>query len=949
MLLGYGTVLLGTITLQHGAISARPKSSVALQNLLKSFEDYGVLRYSNPIVLLIEPDDLDGDQALSSRLDGEIPSVKFKIPAGANGAKPVVLCAAGQHREAAVLKRIEMLEAEEDGDEPGSDELVSRIQAERVWAAAFYRKSSVLKPDDPSATAVGNLLSSNQRLWQWEATPQELWQLGLRWIFTFGTEKEVLLKAIGETRRFPWLGGLVVKGGWRDALTTLLKYPGLNKDALLKDCGRWCSQPYSQIALTLLEGLVSHMVALSSTAHTHYPELWDKALATFLLDQWATVNAQILDSPESQHDILIDEYRKDISQHLVDQWANNVVMEEGETSPTVEDIELVLAERFEASIPPFLSWEGLKPKILQWEACGEALNEIARWLDPSMGAFHSKAHGSIKLGTSTEYLWSDAPKEPNATDEEHQADLGALFAGLYSELRNMSIAVMEVRGRSQIQLSKDDISAIDNIADYYVNLDRVSKKAASGDAESAVDASLLHHVENLMRHSAIQFYHFGATNRPRNYRRYITALVSESELQKEYLPALRLQASVRKVRSAIQDFYQKRNPNLSIFWNDYGGTALQKGKSVADDETYDQHLQSVAREAVMKQLAAPYKRLVESGSIPRGLGREAMLKMLGAISSHLGGEDADLDADATALKTFLGPSPSDEEYEPSDEPLSDSEPAGKRSSKPKRGQKKPSKGEKDSSGTKGKKRRREASDTVPSITQATEQPPAADLAPPNHDADTETDGPTANSSASQVPISGASANLGPSGSRGNRKAPRLAEPVIESSADGATANSSASHVPISGPSANLGRSGSRGKSKAPRSVEPVIDSSENVGAQDLRGKNTSTANRAASTSEARAVKATPNPFKKSATGNPEGAQAKDPRPKSVNPFAVKRKAANNELSRDHDPFQASGVGSSRRHGAEQVDTEIEELSSAPPASKKSRTQERVTFIGRRIV
>lgn len=107
--------------------------------------------------------------------------------------------------------------------------------------------AAILNSDDPAATAVGNILSSNQRLWQWEATPQELWQLAIRWILRFGTDKEVLLKAIGETRKFPWLAGLIVKEDWREALTVLLKYPGLKKDALLKECGRWCTQPYSQV------------------------------------------------------------------------------------------------------------------------------------------------------------------------------------------------------------------------------------------------------------------------------------------------------------------------------------------------------------------------------------------------------------------------------------------------------------------------------------------------------------------------------------------------------------------------------------------------------------------------------------------------------------------------------------------------------------------------------
>lgn len=148
MLLGYGTVLLGTMTLKHGAVSTRPKSEFALQRLAKSFDENGVLRYSNPIVLLVEQDDLVCDSKLASKLDGDIPSVTFVSPPDDTGeTKPVVLCVAGQHREEVVLRRVKKLELDledlkggEDADELAIQALEGRIQGERVWAAAFYKK-----------------------------------------------------------------------------------------------------------------------------------------------------------------------------------------------------------------------------------------------------------------------------------------------------------------------------------------------------------------------------------------------------------------------------------------------------------------------------------------------------------------------------------------------------------------------------------------------------------------------------------------------------------------------------------------------------------------------------------------------------------------------------------------------------------------------------------------
>ncbi|KAG8929889.1 hypothetical protein FRC00_001360 [Tulasnella sp. 408] len=418
MLLGYGAISLGTITLKHGVVSAREKSAAALQRLEQSFDLNGVLRFSNPIILLVELSELECAVPLASKLDGDIPSVTFR--ASADGSKPVVLCVAGQHREEAVLRRVQKLESElaslngsEDKDESAVNVLESCIKGERIWAAAFYKKcksgwcnlraqleligsvAAVLKSGDPSATAVGNLLSSNQRLWQWEATPQELWQLGCRWINQFGTDRKVLLKAIGETRKFYWLGGLLVKTEWRDALTTLLKYPGMNKDVILKECGQWCSQPYSQvrdinpisltatdqefqIALFLLEEVVVRMVALSSQGQTHYPQLWSHELAVFLHDQWTEVNQEIQESPLEERASLVDQYHQKVSKRLCKDWENNVVMNDGEDRPAAEDIAKAITAINGESDPVLLNWEGIRPKVSEWKACGEGLNEASR-------------------------------------------------------------------------------------------------------------------------------------------------------------------------------------------------------------------------------------------------------------------------------------------------------------------------------------------------------------------------------------------------------------------------------------------------------------------------------------------------------------------------------------------------------------------------------------------
>lgn len=266
----------------------------------------------------------------------------------------------------------------------------------------------MLNSKDPSAVAVGNLLSSNQRLWQWEATPQELWQLGCHWILRFGTERKTLLKAIGETRKFPWLGGLLVKSEWRDALATLLKYPGLNKDALLKECGQWCTQPHSQvgrselmrllwthprfqIALFLLQGLVSNMVAVSSTSNTHYPELWSQELSKYLHDQWALIHRQIEGSPGDQ-EVLIDEYHRAIAERLGQDWEANVVMEEGEAYPSMEEILEEIYGRVEDTEPMLLNWEELKARINEWKSCGEGLNEVSTLHLASIGANVHASH-----------------------------------------------------------------------------------------------------------------------------------------------------------------------------------------------------------------------------------------------------------------------------------------------------------------------------------------------------------------------------------------------------------------------------------------------------------------------------------------------------------------------------------------------------------------------------
>lgn len=272
----------------------------------------------------------------------------------------------------------------------------------------------------------------------------------------------------------------------------------------------------------------------------------------------------------------------------------------------------------------------------------------------------------------------------------------------------MSIAVLDLRRQVEVELSDSDLREIDKLTDLYVNEDRIVKRSQGKKKADPVNLSFSNMFDILKRHTAIKFKHFDSKNRPKLYKRFITALVTESEVQKVYLPMLLQYASARRVRKSVQDFYQNRDGSISIFWNDFGSEVLKKKSAVEDDETYDQHLQLVARESILKQLSAPYKRLVQSGGIPRGVAREAMLSFLGVVSRYLGDEDADEDDDIAALKSLLGPGDSDAEYEPSEsEP--NSEPARRKSKKGGPSAKKSAKQPK-SSNSKGKSRSLHAED-----------------------------------------------------------------------------------------------------------------------------------------------------------------------------------------------------------------------------------------------
>lgn len=257
-----------------------------------------------------------------------------------------------------------------------------------------------------------------------------------------------------------------------------------------------------------------------------------------------------------------------------------------------------------------------------------------------------------------------------------------MLSDIQSDLKNMSIAVLDLRSQVEVELSASDLQDIEKLADVYVNQHRAVKKSQDKKKEESANTRFRIMFEILMSHCAIKLKHLDKKNRPKQYRRYITALVTESEVQKVYLPMLLQYASVREVRQHVQDFYQERDATLSIFWNNFGIEVLRKGITIEDDETYKQQLQLVARETILKQLSAPYRRLVQSGGLPRGVAREAMLSFLGVVSRYLGDEDADEDDDLPALKTLLGPVESEEEeYEPSSESEIDSEPAPRKSRK----------------------------------------------------------------------------------------------------------------------------------------------------------------------------------------------------------------------------------------------------------------------------
>ncbi|KIO19353.1 hypothetical protein M407DRAFT_11444 [Tulasnella calospora MUT 4182] len=187
------------------------------------------------------------------------------------------------------------------------------------------------------------------------------------------------------------------------------------------------------------------MFAVSSTSETHYPELWS-------LD-----HNNIAQSGSSQEKRLVDEYQQMISKRIVEEWECNVVLDKGHKFPTKKQMLEIWGLKISASLI-LLGWEGLKPRVVEWNACSEALKEnrlerkpaaslfaleapvhstqgpiplqVSCWLDPGMGEYHSKAHGAVKLGTATEYIWSDMPKSPNKLIEDHKTAFAELMTSL---------------------------------------------------------------------------------------------------------------------------------------------------------------------------------------------------------------------------------------------------------------------------------------------------------------------------------------------------------------------------------------------------------------------------------------------------------------------------------------------------------------------------------------
>ncbi|KAG8977312.1 hypothetical protein FRB90_008822, partial [Tulasnella sp. 427] len=674
MLLGYGTVQFGTMALQHGAIAARDISPFALGRLKQSFQDHGVLRYSNPINLLVEKEDFVSDRPLADTLDGDIPSVTFVPPAG--GGLATVLCIAGQHREALVLERVQELQgelqaksAEKERDTDAIETLEARIEAERTWAAAFYCKGSVLDSSSSDATAVASLLSSNQRLWQWEARPFELWQLALRWISRFGTDKKMLLRAIGETRKYPWLKGLVVRADWRDVISKLIVYPGVDRDNLLKTCGNWCIQPHSKagsgttlrvtLAHLTLKNVARLMGSVSTSASSnHHPEIWTKELADFLLGRWRSVGTTVEGLAGDERQKVVDAYHVAMAEQLSQHWQVHVTSEDTDPAPSIEEILQIIEGSSVAVVDPILlSWEGLKKDLDGWKPCADGLNELSRWLDPAMGEYHHRSTSSLRLSTATEYIWHDLPPLEGAKASDEEEAFVSFFWGMRDDLRNMSLAVAEIRGDFVAEITEADEDEIAKMAR--------ARSAPTGQRRTKDDEpsrAFSQRVEIIMANSAILPGHLNRRNRVPLWKRFITAIIKESTLQQMYMPRLMRQASAYRVRLALAELYQNRNPRLSVYWNDYGGQAMKSPERINDSLSYKTQMQFSERQTVLRQVAAPYRRLVSTGAIPKGLARDGMTAVLAIINQHLGGVvDADGgDGDIGDLRNLLGTVESDD-------------------------------------------------------------------------------------------------------------------------------------------------------------------------------------------------------------------------------------------------------------------------------------------------
>ncbi|KAG8958926.1 hypothetical protein FRC03_008695 [Tulasnella sp. 419] len=531
------------------------------------------MRYSYPVVIVarrqaIEFDSEDGE--LAPNMTSEAPKVSFDDNEGAN--KPV--CLAGQQRQAAVrvdfaAKESIIKEMEEDpnGDRKEIKMLRERLKGEGYWIAAIYDQERLLD-GSIEGFAAQQSLADNRIPKQWKGTPREVWEMVMAWKDQ-GDDEEVRAMADWTASKDDAVKKLLQEPRMEKNINEFLQFTNIADGFSFEAASNWIDLPHAEMLVHRFQKTIEQMVGLCTFNKTTNYDWWTSEL----VQELNLLHDQCFAEGERYHctsgwDEKMAGYCEGLRSLVKLRFFPHIATEEHHAF--TKELDGCMSIHFHGDGFPFMNLDCIEWDNKAWVNSAEALNEIARWVDPAWSAFGP--HGGHKVLPSA---LSFVGRRFESWRKSSEDDMNTFLMEIYRMRENLlpAMALAVKKSRAVLPASKDETERYKHISQALMNKVPRKQKGRKGPESNVsnndiVDEGKLR-CKTLLNRTSVSTDDFEKGKYSRLHQELVKAVMTEDRAQGRYLPKLLKDSKVKEVRNRIRSSFASPG-NPSPYWNSHG-------------------------------------------------------------------------------------------------------------------------------------------------------------------------------------------------------------------------------------------------------------------------------------------------------------------------------------------------------------------------------------------